>query len=105
MFEHDFFVQYDDIDENNCLSDNGFFKILQEIGCLHAGVCGYGLNEVCSTHVAWIVLDWKLKIFKKPSWNAKLHVKTWPSAIDYVCCFRDFEITNELRRKSCYCYF
>lgn len=95
MFERDFIVEYVDIDSNNQMSDYGFFKHLQEIGCLHASHCGYGLNDVEKTRVAWIILDWKLKVFSRPSWNAKIHIKTWPSQIDMVSCFRDYVVLDE----------
>jgi len=96
MFERDFTIEYVDIDSNNHLSDYGFFKLLQEIGCLHADSCGLGLKDTLRTRLAWIILDWKLKVFSRPCWNTKLHIKTWPSKIDAVCCFRDFEITDEV---------
>ena len=94
MYEKDFTVEYVDVDVNNKLSNFGFFKYLQEIACLHADACEYGLNSVYKTRVAWILLDWKLNIFSRPSWNSSIHIKTWPSQMDFVSCYRDFEITG-----------
>lgn len=94
MFERDFLVEYVDINHNNHMSDYGFLKHLQEVGCLHASELGFGLNNVEKTGFVWILLDWKLKIFFRPSWNTKLHIKTWPSKIEMASCFRDYEITD-----------
>lgn len=95
MYEKDFTIEYVDIDSNNRLSNYGIFKYLQEMGCIHADLCGYGLKDTPITRLAWILLDWKVNIFYRPSWNSKLHIKTWPSSIDSISCYRDFEITDE----------
>lgn len=94
MFEQDFLVEYVDIDIGGHLSNHGFFKYLQEISCLHASKLGFGLDNADQTGFAWILLDWKLKIFSRPTWNTLLHIKTWPSKIDHISCFRDYEITD-----------
>ena len=99
MYEKDFTVEYVDININGKLSDYGFFKYLQEMGCLHADACKYGLNDVERIRVAWILLDWKLNIFSRPSWNSRFHIKTWPSKMDSISCYRDFEVTDEAGKK------
>lgn len=99
MYEKDFIIEYVDVGSDNKLSNYGFFKYLQEMGCIHADICGYGLKDTPITRLAWILLNWKLNIFYRPSWNSKLHIKTWPSYIDSLSCFRDFEITDERGNK------
>lgn len=94
MFEYDFSVEYTDVDKNNNLSNYGFLKWLQELGCLHASKLEFGLDNVENTGFVWILLDWKLKIFSRPAWNTRLHIKTWPSKTELASCFRDFEILD-----------
>ena len=92
LYECDFVVDYVDVDVHGIISDWGFFKHLQEIGCLHAEKLGYGVNNSLKTGLAWILLDWKMQIFKRPSWRDKIHVRTWPSKTELACTFRDYEI-------------
>lgn len=99
MFEHDFLVEYVDIDNNNRLSNYGFLKLLQEIGCLHASKLKFGLDNAQDTGFVWILLDWKLKVFSRPCWNSKLHIRTWPSKMDLASCFRDYEVLDEQGNK------
>ena len=94
MYEKDFTVEYVDVDSNNKLSNYGIFKYLQEMGCLHADACKCGINDVERISACWILLDWKLHVFYRPSWNTHFHIKTWLSKIDQVSCYRDFEITG-----------
>ena len=60
---------------------------------------GYGLKDTPHTGLAWVLLDWKLKIISRPNWNEKLHVRTWPSDIMHSFCIRDYEILNENNEK------
>ncbi len=95
VFEHDFYVEYPDISLDCHMSYYGFFKYLQEIGCLHASKLHFGLDNINETGFVWILLDWKLKIFSRPFWKSKIHIKTWPSKMDLASCFRDYEIYDE----------
>lgn len=99
LYECDFVVDYVDLDTHGIISDWGFFKHLQEIGCLHAEKLGYGISNTLKTGLAWILLDWKLQVFKRPIWRDKLHVRTWPSKIEHACNFRDYEIFDEAGNK------
>lgn len=95
MFEKEFLVEYTDIDKNNKLSYYGLLKWLQEIGCLHVSELEYGLDNVSKTGFVWILLNWKIKIFSRPSWKTTLHIKTWPSKIVHTICYRDYEILDK----------
>lgn len=35
---------------------------------------------------------WNLKVFFRPKWNQKLHMKTWSRRIEKLYCYRDFEL-------------
>lgn len=99
VFECDFVVEYVDVDTHGIISDWGFFKHLQEIGCLHAEKLGYGVNNSLKTGLAWILLDWKMQVFKRPNWRDKIHIRTWPSKTELACNFRDYEIFDEAGNK------
>ena len=45
--------------------------------------------------IAWIILNWKLKVFFRPKANTPLIVKTWVHSEDPLFFYRDFEIINE----------
>lgn len=42
-----------------------------------------------------MILYWKIRTFKRPRWNTKLLVKTWPRAFEKVSSWRDFEVYDE----------
>ncbi len=45
--------------------------------------------------IAWIILNWKLKVFFRPKTNTKLLVNTWARSENPLFFYRDFEILDE----------
>lgn len=99
IFSYNTKVDISDVGENNKLSNKAILRLMQEAAALHSASIGYGLNDTQNTHLAWIILNWKLQVFASPNWNTKLVVKTWSKPITKLYCYRDFEIydnTNNL---------
>lgn len=95
IFSKRFEITLFDVGESNELSNKGILRFLQEIACIHSGLCGSSPNNVNETGIAWVVLNWKLHVYCRPCWNTPLIVKTWASNQKYVSFYRDFEITDE----------
>ena len=92
FFEKDFIIRYIDVDEQDELTNRGFIKYMQEIAGEHSSFVGYGLNELMPKNIAWIILNWKVKIYKRPKCNDVIRIKTWVSNFNKIFTFRDFEI-------------
>ena len=95
LFVYKSIIQYTDVNENNELSKKGLLRILLEVAGLHSNLAGYSINQVSDTHLAWIVLNWKVKSFYNPKWNTTLVVKTWPRSFSRITSLRDFEVYDE----------
>jgi len=94
IYEKEFEVQLKDIDKNNKMRLSSYLNFMQEIGALHSEEFGYGLNNEPITHKAWIVISWKLDIFKRPHWDEKILVRSWIGKIDKIYHYRDYEILD-----------
>lgn len=84
-----------DIGENNMLTNKCILEYLQEAASVHSASAGYGLNDVPNTHLGWVIMNWKLKVFFRPAWNTKLVIKTWSRPIEKLYFYRDFEMYDE----------
>lgn len=99
FFECDFTIKYCEINyNNNELSDLGLLQLLSEAAGMHSSTLGYGLLNIAETHIAWVILNWKIQMYKRPVYHDTIHIKTWPRKIAKAFYFRDFEIycNNEL---------
>ncbi len=99
VYEYKTRIRYNDVNEDNRLSNKGLLNILSEAAGAHSDEVGYSSNTMESTNCAWMLLYWKLKIYERPNWNAKLIIKTWPRAFSKVSSWRDFEVYNETGTK------
>lgn len=77
VYSQNFTVTLPDVGENSCLTNKGFLRMFQEIGAIHSGQFGYGLNDAKETGLFWIILNWKLEVFQRPKWNEVLSISTW----------------------------
>ena len=55
----------------------------------------FELYNIKKTHLAWLLLDWKVQIISYPYSNGSLTVKTWPRVFDKLYSYRDFEVYDE----------
>ena len=94
IFTKKFDITFSDINENNELSNKGALRIMQEIAGLHSSTLGYGLNDAPTTGYAWLLLNWKLKVFSRPKWEETLTVSTWSKSMNPLFAYRDIEILD-----------
>lgn len=93
-FERKYTIGVKDIGLNNKMTNYAFLSFLEEIACTHSAECGFGVNNIETKKRAWILMDWKLKVFKRPIYGEELTVKTWARPIEKHIFFtyREFEI-------------
>lgn len=95
IFSYNINVNYSDVDEDNELTNKGVLRLLQEVAGIHSGLLGYGVNDIPKTGIAWILLNWKLKVFSRPHTSSPLIVKTWIRSENPLFFYRDFSVYDE----------
>lgn len=95
IYTHELTINFSDVNENNQITNRGILRLMQEVAGIHSGLLGYGVNDIDRTELAWIILNWKLKVFFRPKTNTKLVVKTWTRCKNPLYSYRDFEIYDE----------
>lgn len=90
-----FDVAFSDVGENNSLTNKGILRMMQEIAGIHSAVAGYGLNDTPKTGVAWLILNWKLRVFSRPKWGTTVTVNTWSRSQNALFSYRDLEIYDD----------
>lgn len=95
VFTYNYTIKYSDVGINNKLTLKALVETLQEAAIGHSEQAGYGVNNIEKTHMAWLLLDWKVQIFEYPHSNESIIVKTWPRTFDKLYSYRDFEVYNK----------
>ena len=65
---------------------------MQDAAGEHSESINDGLNDKDKHHTAWILLNWKIRVFFRPKYKDIIKVNTWARSFDKCCSYRDFEI-------------
>ncbi len=68
---------------------------MENIACAYSANIGYGARDIKTKKRAWILLQWKMQVLKRPFYNEKVEIITWSRNIDKLFAYRDYEIRYE----------
>ena len=95
VFNYTYRIGLEDCGRENKATNKAILSILEDIAGLHSATVGLGLNEISENGFAWVVLNWKMQIIKRPAYNDKLNAYTWSTSVDKLFAERDFKITDQ----------
>lgn len=95
FIEKEYTLTIRDIDDNLEISNKAILSFFEDIGGYHSDIAGFGLKDIEKTRLSWILLHWKVKVFKRIKYGEVFKVRTWSRGILRACSLRDFEIYNE----------
>lgn len=91
----EFRITFRDINKEKKVTNKAILGFLEDTAGTHSDLVGYGLYDFDKTHLTWLLLGWKVKIFQRPGYNEKIKVTTWSRDVDKLYAYRNFEILNE----------
>lgn len=97
--EHEVFIGLRDVALNNKVTNTAILSYLEDAGGVHSNKVGYGLKDIPTKKKSWILLEWKIKISKRPEYGDQIIIKTWSRGIDRLYAYRDFEILDKNRNR------
>lgn len=95
ILENEYTVKLSEIGKDNKATNKTILSYLEDIGGVHSNQAGYGIFEIPQTHLSWILLEWKLKVIRRPNYAEKINIKTWSKGAVKFYTYRDFEIYDE----------
>lgn len=99
IYKENFKIGLKDVWKGNEVSNKALLEYLEDIAGYHSDSVGYGVNTSDETHLTWLLLDWKVKVIKRPQYGQILDIHTWSRHIVKCYAYRDFEVydnNNEL---------
>ncbi len=92
IIEHNFEIGFRDVGKSNKLTNTALLGFLENTAGKHSNLVGYGLNDIQKTGLTWVLLNWKVKVFKRPFYSNTILIKTWARDVFKFYTFRDFEV-------------
>ena len=88
----DFYVGLSDTNTKQELTETSLLRFLEDIAGMHSEKVGYGASSLDITKRTWILLSWKVRMFKRPKMNETVTVETWSRLIEKFYAYRDFKV-------------
>ena len=95
IVENEYTVKLSEIDRNNKVTNKAILSYLEDVGGKHSNIAGYGILDIPNTHLTWLLLEWKMKVIRRPNYNEKIKVTTWSKDTIKCYAYRDFKIYDE----------
>lgn len=95
IYKEKFKIGLKDVWKGKEVNNKAILEYLEDIAAYHSDSVGYGINTSDTTHLIWILLDWKVKVIKRPKYGQTLDIHTWSRYIIKCYAYRDFEIYDE----------
>ncbi|MBQ6631043.1 MAG: oleoyl-ACP hydrolase [Romboutsia sp.] len=95
IYSSNYKIGLEDIGINNEATNKSLLKIMQDIAGLHSASVGYGVLDIETKKKAWMILDWKMKVLKRPKYNDEVHAQTWSRKAERLYAYRDFKLKDK----------
>lgn len=92
IYKCKYIIGLTDVGMSNKITNKAILKVLENAGGMHSELVGYGLNNIETTNLSWVLLGWKVKVINRPQYNTELNIHTWSRDPNKITTYRDFEI-------------
>jgi len=95
IFERKHKIGIDEVNRKFKMTNESILTAFQNLASFNSDVVGYGVYDVPKTGKTWIVVDWKLRVLRRPRYGEDVMVRTWGRKTQGLISFRDFEIRSD----------
>lgn len=101
IIENKYRVEINHIGTSNLISNIGILSLLEDVGCYHSDLVGFGINDIPTTKLSWVLLQWNVKVIKRCKYASNLTIRTWAKRVNPIMTYRDFEVLDECGNLIC----
>ena len=95
IYEHKFYVYTSDVNTDLLVTNKTILGWMEDIGSLHSDHCGCGMATMEETRLSWVIIQWKLKIYRRMRYGETITVKTWVPGTKRLYTFREYAFYDE----------
>ncbi|MBQ1301804.1 MAG: hypothetical protein IIY29_00405, partial [Firmicutes bacterium] len=66
-----------------------------DVGALHSDAAGCGTANLEETRLSWVIIQWKVKIYRRMRYGETITVKTWVPGTKRLYTFREYAFYDE----------
>jgi len=85
-------VGIDEVNNEFLMTNKALIVVFENAMSFYADKFGFGILDVVKTNLTWFVVDWKVKVLKRPKYGDKLIIRTWGRDPKDCFMYTDFEV-------------
>lgn len=86
IYKEKFKIGLKDVWKGEEVSNIAILEYLENIAAYHSDSVGYGIKTSDITHLNWLLLDWRVKVIKRPKYGQELNIHTWSRSVEKILC-------------------
>lgn len=91
---HTFRISSYDLDPGGKARLTSIASFFQEMAYQHAGMLGFGFNDLKRNNTFWVLSRLKIRMERYPAWDDPVEVETWHRGMDRLFGLRDFVLSD-----------
>ena len=95
IVENEYRIKLSDINRENKATNKAILSYLEDVGGKHSDLAGYGIMDIPRTHLSWILIEWKLRVIRRPNYGENIKATTWSKNAIKCYAYRDFKVYDE----------
>ena len=95
IYKQEYHLGLEDVGIDGKATNRTILAMMEDVAGLHSSTVGYGLMDIEKSGVAWVLLNWHVKVLKRPMYKETVKCHTWARGGDKLYALRDFELYNE----------
>ncbi|MCL2859405.1 MAG: thioesterase [Oscillospiraceae bacterium] len=93
--EQKFRVCAQNVDKFNKIKISAIMNYFQELATLHSDSAKDGIYYMDKNNGAWVVINWRMKMYSSLKWNEEFTVTTWSRKFEKIYAYRDYKMCNQ----------
>ena len=67
IFENEYIINIAQIGIHKTLTNKSFLSLMENLAGAHSAYCHFSFEDLEKDNLGWIILSWKIKVFKRGS--------------------------------------
>ena len=94
IFEESYITSFSQTGVHRVLTNKSLLSLMEITACSHSSYCNFTFRDLDKDDLSWIILNWRLQVFKRPKADEKIIVQTWGRFHDKIFVIRDFKVLD-----------
>lgn len=95
IFEENYITSFSQVGTHDVLTNRSILSLMENLAGAHSAYCHYTFKDIAKDNLTWVILGWKLHVFKRPKADQKIKIQTWGSFTNSLIVMRDFKMFDE----------